>query len=41
MDIRKILFVTHFEELWFDALQSLLNLRQAALEHIVFLNVIV
>ena len=40
MDIRKILFVTHFEELWFDALQSLLNLRQAALEHIVFLNVI-
>ncbi len=40
MDIRKILFVTHFEELWFDALQSLLNLRQAALEHVVFLNVI-
>ena len=40
MDVRKILFVTHFEELWFDALQSLLDLRQAALEHIVFLNVI-
>ena len=40
MDIHKILFVTHFEELWFDALQSLLNLRQAALEHVVFLNVI-
>lgn len=40
MDIRKLLFVTRFEELRFDALQSLLDLRQAALEHIVFLNVI-
>ncbi len=40
MDIRKLLFVTQFEELWFDALQSLLDLRQAALEHVVFINVI-
>jgi nucleotide-binding universal stress UspA family protein len=40
MDIRKILFVTQFEELWFDALQSLLDLRRAALEHVVFVNVI-
>ena len=40
MEIKKLLFVTKFEELWFDALQSLLNLRQAALNHVVFLNVI-
>jgi nucleotide-binding universal stress UspA family protein len=40
MDIRKILFVTQFEELWFDALQSLLDLKRAALEHVVFVNVI-
>jgi nucleotide-binding universal stress UspA family protein len=40
MDIKKLLFVTKFEELGFDALQSILNLRQVALNHIVFVNVI-
>jgi len=40
MDIRKLLFVTKFEELQFDALLSLLDLRKAALSHVVFLNVI-
>jgi nucleotide-binding universal stress UspA family protein len=40
MDIKKLLFVTDFEELWFDALQSLLDLKRAALNHVVFLNVI-
>jgi nucleotide-binding universal stress UspA family protein len=39
-EIRKMLFVTKFEELGFDALQSLLTLRQANLEHVVFMNVI-
>ncbi|MCP4687888.1 MAG: universal stress protein [Desulfobacterales bacterium] len=40
MDIKKLLFVTQFEELWFDALQSLLDLRKASLDHVVLLNVI-
>lgn len=40
MEIKKLLFVTKFEELWFDALNSLLDLRKAALNHVVFLNVI-
>ncbi len=40
MDIQKLLFVTKFEELGFDALQSLLALRSAALNHVVFVNVI-
>lgn len=40
MEIKKILFVTKFEEMCFDALQSILTLRSAALEHVVFLNVI-
>ncbi|MBU1342443.1 MAG: universal stress protein [Proteobacteria bacterium] len=40
MEIRKLLFVTKFEELCYDALNSLLTLRNAALEHVVFLNVI-
>lgn len=40
MDIQKLLFVTKFEELRFDALQSLLPLQKAALQHVVFLNVI-
>jgi len=40
MEIKRILFVTKFEELCFDALNSLLSLRAAALEHVVFLNVI-
>jgi nucleotide-binding universal stress UspA family protein len=40
MNIKKLLFVTQFEELWFDALQSLLDLKKADLNHVVFLNVI-
>ena len=40
MYIKKLLFVTKFEELGFDALRSLLNLRKSALEHVVFVNVI-
>jgi nucleotide-binding universal stress UspA family protein len=40
MEIKKLLFATQFEELWFDALQSLLDLRKASLSHVVFLNVI-
>lgn len=40
MEIKKILFVTRFEDLCFDALQSLLVLRQASLKHVVFINVI-
>jgi nucleotide-binding universal stress UspA family protein len=40
MKIKKLLFVTKFEELGLDALQSLLVLRKAALEHVVFVNVI-
>ncbi len=39
-EIRKLLFVTKFEELWFDALQSLLDQRKIPLSHVVFLNVI-
>jgi len=40
MKITKLLFVTKFEQLGFDAVRSLLNLRDAALEHVVFVNVI-
>lgn len=40
MLIRKMLFVTKFEELGFGALQSLLPLRKSALEHVIFMNVI-
>ena len=40
MKIRKLLFVTKFEELGYDALSALLSLRKSDLEHIVFLNVI-
>ncbi|MCG8688485.1 MAG: universal stress protein [Desulfobacterales bacterium] len=40
MEIKKLLFVTKFEDLCYDALSSLLSLRKAALEHVVFLNVI-
>jgi nucleotide-binding universal stress UspA family protein len=40
MKIKKLLFVTKFEQLGFDALQSLLNIRDVGLNHIVFLNVI-
>lgn len=37
---RKMLFVTQFEELGFDALQSLLVLRSAGLDHVILMNVI-
>ena len=40
MNIQKLLFVTKFDDLSFDALQSLLVLRKAALNHVVFVNVI-
>jgi nucleotide-binding universal stress UspA family protein len=40
MEIKKLLFVTKFEELGFDALQSLLSLTKVALNHVVFVNVI-
>ena len=40
MEIKKLLFVTEFEYLWFDALQSLMDLRKAGLDHVVFLHVI-
>lgn len=38
--IKKMLFVTKFEELGYDALQSMLTLRNAALEHVIFLYAI-
>ena len=40
MNIKKLLFVTKFDDLSFDALQSLLVLRKASLNHVVFVNVI-
>jgi len=40
MKITRLLFVTKFEELGFDAVQSLLSLTNADLNHIVFINVI-
>jgi nucleotide-binding universal stress UspA family protein len=40
MKIKKLLFVTKFEELGYDALNSLLGLRKAGLEHVIFLYVI-
>ncbi|MBN2041789.1 MAG: universal stress protein [Spirochaetes bacterium] len=40
MPIKKILYVTEFEELWFDALQALMDLKQAGLNHVIFLHVI-
>ena len=40
MKIEKLLFVTKFEELGFDAVQSLLSLTKADLNHVVFINVI-
>jgi len=40
MEIKKLLFVTKFDVLGFDALRSVLDLRKAALEHVVFVNVI-
>ncbi|MFC1882469.1 universal stress protein [Thermodesulfobacteriota bacterium] len=40
MKIQKLLFVTKFEELGFDAVRSLLSLTKADLNHVVFINVI-
>jgi nucleotide-binding universal stress UspA family protein len=40
MEIKKMLFVTDFEELWFDALESLMDLKKVGLNHVVFLHVI-
>jgi len=40
MKFTRLLFVTKFEELGFDAVQSLLSLTKADLNHIVFINVI-
>ncbi len=40
MNIKKMLFVTNFEELWFDALESLMDLRKSGLNHVVFLHII-
>jgi len=40
MKIEKLLFVTKFDQLCFNALQSLLTLRQAGLRHVVFVYVI-
>ncbi|MBW2478707.1 MAG: universal stress protein [Deltaproteobacteria bacterium] len=40
MKIEKLLFVTKFEELGFDAVHSLLSLTTADLNHVVFVNVI-
>lgn len=40
MGIKKLLFVTQFEELWFDALQSLMDLRKTGLNHVVFIHVV-
>ena len=40
MKINKILFVSEFEELWLDALQSLMSLRKAGMNDVVFLHVI-
>lgn len=40
MKISKMLFVSEFEELWLDALQSLMSLRKAGMNNVVFLHVI-
>lgn len=40
MKIKKLLFVTKFDDLCYNALNSLLDLTKASLEHVVFLNVI-
>lgn len=40
MKVNKILFVSEFEELWLDALQSLMSLRKAGMNDVVFLHVI-
>jgi nucleotide-binding universal stress UspA family protein len=40
MDIKKLLFVTKFNDLSYNALQSMLNLRKASLHHVVLTHVI-
>lgn len=40
MKVNKMLFVSEFEELWLDALQSLMSLRKAGMNDVVFLHVI-
>lgn len=40
MEIKKMLFVTDFEGLWFDALKSLMGLRSIGLDNVVLLHVI-
>lgn len=40
LETKKLLFVTDFEKLWFDALRSLKDLRRSSFDHVVFLNVI-
>ncbi len=40
MKIRKMLFVSEFDELWLDALQSLMSLRKVGMNNVVFLHVI-
>ena len=40
MTITKVLFVTKFQQLGFDALQAILALKKADLSHVVFMSVI-
>lgn len=40
MEVKKMLFVTDFGDLWFNALQSLMELRKAGLGHVVLAHVI-
>jgi nucleotide-binding universal stress UspA family protein len=40
MKIKKLMFVTKFEDIGYEAIQALLSLRKASLEHIVFMNVV-
>ncbi len=40
MKIKKLMFVTKFEDLGYDAIQALLSMRKASLEHIVFMHVV-
>jgi nucleotide-binding universal stress UspA family protein len=40
MEIKKLLYVTKFEQLCFEALQTMLNLRRAHLQHVIFVTVI-
>jgi nucleotide-binding universal stress UspA family protein len=40
MNIKKLLYVTKFNDLSYNALQSIIHLRDVALEHVVFAHVI-